>query len=173
MMCAMLVPPLTGLPLSHPQGTTLLIALRRDSSPGYFPAISELLNFNVLDCSKKFVEQFANGYIVIHITLDESPSELADFLNQVSLMALVPQAVIGPLLLRGQLSTNEMVYAYVVFRFAYVHVHVHARSEAYHTRTYSVDNTSAHSCTRTHARTRTHLHMHTHTMALTCLGHVC
>jgi len=101
------------------EGTTLLIALRRDSSPGYFAALSELLNFNVIDCSKKFVEQFANGYIVIHITLNESPNELADFLNQVSLMALVPQTVIRPLLLRGQLSTNEMVYAYVVFRFAY------------------------------------------------------
>jgi hypothetical protein len=39
------------------------------------------------------VEHFANGYVVFQLGFTSPPDELADFLNQLSLMALVPQQV--------------------------------------------------------------------------------
>lgn len=99
----------------------LVIAYRQQSSPKFFSALSHLYHYYGLTSSRKYVEQFANGFTVIGVYLKPAPfrkhsssfkQAIYQVYNEISLLYSVPQSEFSEHLRRGELSLQEAIYAH-------------------------------------------------------------
>ncbi|KAK4994213.1 NAD-dependent glutamate dehydrogenase [Elasticomyces elasticus] len=105
----------------------LVIAFRQGSALGLFSAMSDLYHYYGLTSSRKYVEQFSNGYTVMSIYLRPAGSPIAaarnppieasihQIMKEVSLLYCVPQNRLRSHFASGRLSLQETIYAHCVW----------------------------------------------------------
>jgi len=81
---------------------------------------TEALKYHKIRCSRKFVETFANGLVVYTFYLDPvEQSVIAEFVNEIQLLSLIPGTSMRQLFLQGDLSVEEYAYAASIRKFVY------------------------------------------------------
>jgi glutamate dehydrogenase len=106
----------------------LVVAYKQGSALGLFSALSDLYHYYGLTTSRKYVEQFSNGYTVMSLYLRQLPGAAAgkhpnieasihQIIKEVSLLYCVPQTKFQTLFAQGRLSLQETVYAHCVWVF--------------------------------------------------------
>jgi glutamate dehydrogenase len=106
----------------------LVVAYKQGSALGLFSALSDLYHYYGLTTSRKYVEQFSNGYTVMSLYLRQLPgttnakhpsieASIHQILKEVSLLYCVPQTKFQTLFATGRLSLQETVYAHCVWVF--------------------------------------------------------
>ncbi|KAK7532583.1 NAD-specific glutamate dehydrogenase [Phyllosticta citricarpa] len=107
----------------------LVIAFKQGSALGLFSALSDLYHYYGLTSSRKYVEQFSNGYTVMSMYLRHSPSSVSSaryppieasihqIIKEVSLLYCIPQNKLQAHFASGRLSLQETIYAHCVWVF--------------------------------------------------------
>jgi glutamate dehydrogenase len=106
----------------------LVVAYKQGSALGLFSALSDLYHYYGLTTSRKYVEQFSNGYTVMSLYLrtlsgvesaKHPPIEASihQIIKEVSLLYCIPQTKFQTLFATGRLSLQETVYAHCVWVF--------------------------------------------------------
>ena len=108
----------------------LVLAYKQGSAMGIFSALSDLYHYYGLTSSRKYVEQFSNGYTVIGVYLKQSPdsalsqnrqvpieSSIHQIVKEISLLYCIPQNKLQSLFAVGRLSLQETIYAHCVWVF--------------------------------------------------------
>lgn len=106
----------------------LVIAYKQGSALGLFSALSHLYHYYGLTTSRKYVEQFSNGYTVMSLYLSSLPgaagakfpvieSSIHQIMKEVSLLYCIPQNKFQALFATGRLSLQETIYAHCVWVF--------------------------------------------------------
>lgn len=108
----------------------LVMAYKQGSAMGLFSALSDLYHYYGLTSSRKYVEQFSNGYTIIGIYLKQAPetssskhkyvpieSSIHQIVKEISMLYCVPQNKFQSLFATGTLSLQETIYAHCVWVF--------------------------------------------------------
>jgi glutamate dehydrogenase len=107
----------------------LVIAYKQGSALGLFSALSDLYHYYGLTSSRKYVEQFANGYAVMSVYLKPAPgvtyaskhvpieSSIHQIVKELSLLYCLPQNKFQKEFATGKLSLQETIYAHCVWVF--------------------------------------------------------
>jgi glutamate dehydrogenase len=106
----------------------LVVAYKQGSALGLFSALSDLYHYYGLTTSRKYVEQFSNGYTVMSLYLRQLPGAAASkhpnieasihqIIKEVSLLYCIPQTKFQTLFATSRLSLQETVYAHCVWVF--------------------------------------------------------
>jgi glutamate dehydrogenase len=106
----------------------LVVAYKQGSALGLFSALSDLYHYYGLTTSRKYVEQFSNGYTVMSLYLRQLPGTAAtkhphieasihQIIKEVSLLYCIPQTKFQTLFATSRLSLQETVYAHCVWVF--------------------------------------------------------
>ncbi|QDS71655.1 glutamate dehydrogenase (NADP(+)) gdh1 [Venturia effusa] len=106
----------------------LVIAYKQGSALGLFSALSDLYHYYGLTSSRKYVEQFSNGYTVMSVYLKQSPqwkssrhvpmeSSIHQIVKEISLLYCIPQNKLQAHFATGRLSLQETIYAHCVWVF--------------------------------------------------------
>jgi len=104
----------------------LVIAYKQGSALGFFSALSDLYHYYGLTSSRKYVEQFSNGFTIMSVYLKPAPADVAakhppieasihQIMKEVSLLYCVPQNKFQPQFASGRLSLQETIYAHCVW----------------------------------------------------------
>jgi glutamate dehydrogenase len=98
----------------------ILVAYRRGSTHSYFSAIFDLLNAYGISSDRSYVEQFKNKIVLysIHIPRSTHPEVLKTLQEDLSLVFVLPRTSLTPLFQRGELTAQEVIYAYAALKFA-------------------------------------------------------
>lgn len=113
------------------QGTRdkrMVVCYKQGSALGLFSALSDLYHYYGLTTSRKYVEQFSNGYTVMSLYLRQvggaagskyPPIEASihQITKEVSLLYCLPQNKFQTLFATGRLSLQETIYAHCVWVF--------------------------------------------------------
>jgi len=113
-------------PTPDPQEIRCVIAFRRGGVTHFFSTLSDLYHFYDMYSTRKYVEQFANGMVVVSIYLRQVPNSsmpsidrcMHQLLKEVSLLYLLPVSQLHRFFLSKELSVRETSYAYAGWRFA-------------------------------------------------------
>lgn len=106
----------------------LVIAYKQGSAMGLFSALSDLYHYYGLTTSRKYVEQFSNGYTCMSLYLRQlsgstsskhPPIEASihQVIKEVSLLYCIPQNRFQAHFATGKLSLQETIYAHCVWVF--------------------------------------------------------
>jgi glutamate dehydrogenase len=106
----------------------LVVAYKQGSALGMFSALSDLYHYYGLTTSRKYVEQFSNGYTVMSLYLSPlvgtagakyPPIEASihQIIKEISLLYCIPQNKFQTLFATGRLSLQETIYAHCVWVF--------------------------------------------------------
>ncbi|KAH7392382.1 Glutamate/Leucine/Phenylalanine/Valine dehydrogenase-domain-containing protein [Phaeosphaeria sp. MPI-PUGE-AT-0046c] len=106
----------------------LVVAYKQGSALGLFSALSDLYHYYGLTTSRKYVEQFSNGYTVMSLYLRQLSGTAAgkhpnieasihQIIKEVSLLYCVPLTKFQTLFATSRLSLQETVYAHCVWVF--------------------------------------------------------
>lgn len=106
----------------------LVVAYKQGSALGLFSALSDLYHYYGLTSSRKYVEQFSNGYTVMSVYLKPSPgppsprhvpieSSIHQIVKEISLLYCIPQNKLQAHFATGRLSLQETIYAHCVWVF--------------------------------------------------------
>ncbi|KAF2147187.1 uncharacterized protein K452DRAFT_240434 [Aplosporella prunicola CBS 121167] len=107
----------------------LVIAFKQGSALGLFSALSDLYHYYGLTSSRKYVEQFSNGYTVMSLYLRHAPQTVSSqryppieasihqIIKEVSLLYCIPQNKLQTHFASGKLSLQETIYAHCVWVF--------------------------------------------------------
>lgn len=106
----------------------LVVAYKQGSALGLFSALSDLYHYYGLTTSRKYVEQFSNGYTVMSLYLRQLPgvegakhpsieASIHQIIKEVSLLYCIPLTKFQTLFATGKLSLQETVYAHCVWVF--------------------------------------------------------
>jgi glutamate dehydrogenase len=107
----------------------LVIAYKQGSAMGLFSALSDLYHYYGLTSSRKYVEQFANGYTIMSVYLKPAPgvtyaskhvaieSSIHQIVKEVSLLYCLPQNKFQTHFATGKLSLQETIYSHCVWVF--------------------------------------------------------
>jgi glutamate dehydrogenase len=106
----------------------LVVAYKQGSALGLFSALSDLYHYYGLTTSRKYVEQFSNGYTVMSLYLRQLPgaagtknppieASIHQIIKEVSLLYCIPQTKFQTLFATSRLSLQETVYAHCVWVF--------------------------------------------------------
>ncbi|KAL9118584.1 MAG: hypothetical protein Q9187_004871, partial [Circinaria calcarea] len=107
----------------------LVIAYRQGSAHGIFSALSDLYHYYGVTSSRKYVEQFSNGFTIMSIYLRPLPptatnarhppieASIHQIMKEVSLLYCVPQNKFQAHFASGRLSLQETIYAHCVWVF--------------------------------------------------------
>ncbi|GAB7357130.1 hypothetical protein MBLNU459_g7928t3 [Dothideomycetes sp. NU459] len=105
----------------------LVIAFRQGSALGLFSALSDLYHYYGLTSSRKYVEQFSNGYTIMSLYLRPVPGAVASarhppieasihqIMKEASLLYCIPQNKLQSHFASGRLSVQETIYAHCVW----------------------------------------------------------
>ncbi|KAF2664764.1 NAD-specific glutamate dehydrogenase [Microthyrium microscopicum] len=108
----------------------LVIAYKQGSALGLFSAMSDLYHYYGLTSSRKYVEQFANGYTIISVYLKPASSDIYtprnipiessihQIVKELSLLYCIPQNKFQSHFATGRLSLQETIYAHCVWVFS-------------------------------------------------------
>ncbi|KAJ4375841.1 NAD-dependent glutamate dehydrogenase [Neocucurbitaria cava] len=108
------------------QGTRdkrMVVGYKQGSAFGLFSALSDLYHYYGLTTSRKYVEQFSNGYTVMSLYLRPLPgaagakhppieASIHQITKEVSLLYCLPQNKFQTLFALGRLSLQETIYAH-------------------------------------------------------------
>lgn len=112
----------------------LIVAYKQQSALGLFSALSDLYHFYGLTSSRKYVEQFSNGFSVYCCYLRpvsqpansvrQPPIEASihQIIKEVSLLYCIPQNKLQAHFATGRLSLQETIYAHCVWVFIANHI---------------------------------------------------
>ncbi|KAF2876732.1 NAD-specific glutamate dehydrogenase [Massariosphaeria phaeospora] len=104
----------------------LVIAYKQGSALGLFSALSDLYHYYGLTSSRKYVEQFSNGYTAMSLYLRQTPgiaehppieASIHQIIKEVSLLYCIPQNKFQAHFATGRLSLQETIYAHCVWVF--------------------------------------------------------
>jgi glutamate dehydrogenase len=105
----------------------LVLAYKQGSALGLFSALSDLYHYYGLTSSRKYVEQFSNGYTVASLYLGQAsglskkhPSieaSIHQIIKEISLLYCIPQNKFQAHFATGRLSLQETIYAHCVWVF--------------------------------------------------------
>ena len=106
----------------------LVIAYKQGSALGLFSALSDLYHYYGLTTSRKYVEQFSNGYTAMSLYLQplsgvesskHPPIEASihQITKEISLLYCIPQNKFQAHFATGKLSLQETIYAHCVWVF--------------------------------------------------------
>ena len=107
----------------------LVIAYRQGSAHGIFSALSDLYHYYGVTSSRKYVEQFSNGFTIMSIYLRPLPhmatnakhppieASIHQIMKEVSLLYCIPQNKFQAHFASGRLSLQETIYAHCVWVF--------------------------------------------------------
>lgn len=108
----------------------LVVAYKQGSALGIFSALSDLYHYYGLTSSRKYVEQFANGYSIMSVYLRPAPasvlgrkqvpnidSSIYQIVKEISLLYCIPQNKLQAHFAVGRLSLQETIYAHCVWVF--------------------------------------------------------
>ncbi|KAK5154670.1 glutamate dehydrogenase (NADP(+)) gdh1 [Oleoguttula sp. CCFEE 6159] len=107
----------------------LVIAYRQGSALGLFSALSDLYHYYGLTSSRKYVEQFSNGYTIVSLYLKPVPGSITmaryppieasihQIMKEISLLYCIPQNKFQAHFATGRLSLQETIYAHCVWVF--------------------------------------------------------
>ncbi|KAF1354128.1 NAD-specific glutamate dehydrogenase [Lizonia empirigonia] len=106
----------------------LVVGYKQGSALGMFSALSDLYHYYGLTTSRKYVEQFSNGYTVMSLYLSplsgaagarHPPIEASihQIIKEISLLYCIPQNKFQTLFATGRLSLQETIYAHCVWVF--------------------------------------------------------
>ncbi|KAK8206798.1 NAD-dependent glutamate dehydrogenase [Zalaria obscura] len=104
----------------------LVLAYKQGSALGLFSALSDLYHYYGLTSSRKYVEQFSNGYTVMSLYLRPTTgvasaqyppieASIHQIMKEVSLLYCIPQNIFQPHFASGRLSLQETIYAHCVW----------------------------------------------------------
>jgi glutamate dehydrogenase len=106
----------------------LVIAYKQGSAIGLFSALSDLYHYYGLTSSRKYVEQFSNGYTIMSLYLHPVPgsesnlhppieASIYQIIKEVSLLYCLPRTKFQNHFTTGILSLQESIYAHCVWVF--------------------------------------------------------
>lgn len=105
----------------------LVLAFKQGSALGLFSALSDLYHYYGLTSSRKYVEQFSNGYTVMSLYLRAVPgsetkyppieASIHQVIKEVSLLYCIPQNRFQAHFATAKLSLQETIYAHCVWVF--------------------------------------------------------
>lgn len=106
----------------------LVIAYKQGSAMGLFSALSDLYHYYGLTTSRKYVEQFSNGYTAMSLYLRQLPgaasakhppieASIHQIIKEISLLYCIPQNKFQPHFATAKLSLQETIYAHCVWVF--------------------------------------------------------
>ena len=107
----------------------LVVCYKQGSAMGLFSALSDLYHYYGLTSTRKYVEQFSNGYCIISLYLKPALGRAKEFRSvpiessihqitkEISLLYCVPQNKFQALFATGRLSLQETIYAHCVWVF--------------------------------------------------------
>ncbi|KAH7115184.1 Glutamate/Leucine/Phenylalanine/Valine dehydrogenase-domain-containing protein [Dendryphion nanum] len=103
----------------------LVIAYKQGSAMGLFSALSDLYHYYGLTTTRKYVEQFSNGYTTMSLYLRQVESQSSKFpmieasihqiIKEISLLYCIPQNKFQGHFATGKLSLQETIYAHCVW----------------------------------------------------------
>lgn len=107
----------------------IVICYRRGTTTRFFGALTDLYHYHGFVARKKFVEQFANGFLIVCLYLTTPASQPAQdaaevnarmrlFEKEANLIYILPSSRMASLLQAGELSEEECVYAHAAWKFA-------------------------------------------------------
>ena len=99
----------------------IMIAYQRGTTHSYFSAISDVLTYYKITSKRKYIEQFANGVVVYSFYLDDDlgAEKVNDLKEDLSLLYVLPRTSLTRLFQSGDLSMQEVVYAYAAWKFTH------------------------------------------------------
>ncbi len=99
----------------------IMIVVNRESSSSFFSNVSDVINSYGLVSSRKYIEQFANGKTIYTIYLSAIPPEkvIAEMIEDISLVYVIPESPLSPLFREGKLSAKETVFGVSAWSFAH------------------------------------------------------
>lgn len=107
----------------------LVLAYKQGSALGLFSALSDLYHYYGLTSSRKYVEQFSNGYTVMSVYLRPAPqlanssrfppieASIHQIIKEISLLYCIPQNRFQAHFATARLSLQETIYAHCVWVF--------------------------------------------------------
>ncbi|KAL8906861.1 MAG: hypothetical protein Q9207_001788 [Kuettlingeria erythrocarpa] len=107
----------------------LVIAYKQGSAMGLFSALSDLYHYYGATSSRKYVEQFSNGFTIMSIYVRPLPqtsttakhppieASIHQIMKEVSLLYCIPQNKFQGHFACGRLSLQETIYAHCVWVF--------------------------------------------------------
>ncbi|KAF2711511.1 NAD-specific glutamate dehydrogenase-like protein [Pleomassaria siparia CBS 279.74] len=106
----------------------LVIAYKQGSALGFFSALSDLYHYYGLTSTRKYVEQFSNGYTTMSLYLREAggtagskhppiEASIHQIVKEISLLYCLPQNTFQIHFTTGKLSLQETIYAHSVWIF--------------------------------------------------------
>jgi glutamate dehydrogenase len=106
----------------------LVIAYKQGSAMGLFSALSDLYHYYGLTTSRKYVEQFSNGYTTMSLYLRQIPgsasskhppieASIHQIIKEISLLYCIPQNRFQAHFATAKLSLQETIYAHCVWVF--------------------------------------------------------
>ncbi|CAI6335193.1 unnamed protein product [Periconia digitata] len=103
----------------------LVVAYKQGSAMGFFSALSDLYHYYGLTTTRKYVEQFSNGYTAMSLYLTQTPggkhppieASVHQIIKEVSLLYCIPQNKFQAHFATGRLSLQETIYAHCVWVF--------------------------------------------------------
>ncbi|KAF2244551.1 NAD-specific glutamate dehydrogenase [Trematosphaeria pertusa] len=106
----------------------LVVAYKQGSAMGLFSALSDLYHYYGLTTSRKYVEQFSNGYTAMSLYLKQIPgaagskhppieASIHQIIKEISLLYCIPQNKFQAHFASGRLSLQETIYAHCVWVF--------------------------------------------------------
>jgi glutamate dehydrogenase len=105
----------------------LVVAFRSRTARGIFSALSDLYHYYGVTSTRKYVEQFSNGFTIMSIYLKPSPEadtsimpfdqSIHQITKEISLLYCIPQNKLHSLFASGALSLQETVYGHCVWVF--------------------------------------------------------
>ncbi|KAF2271271.1 NAD-specific glutamate dehydrogenase-like protein [Westerdykella ornata] len=105
----------------------LVIAYKQGSAIDFFSALSDLYHYYGLTTTRKYVEQFSNGYTTMSLYLREAhglggkyppiESSIYQIMKEVSLLYCIPRNKFQTLFATSKLSLQESIYAHCVWVF--------------------------------------------------------
>jgi len=104
----------------------IVICYRRGSTNRFFGALTDLYHYHGFIARRKYVEQFANGFVIVCISLvdirkgdgTDMAARVRLFEKEANLIYILPSSKMTTLLSQGALSEEEGVYAHAAWRFA-------------------------------------------------------
>ncbi|KAF2687961.1 NAD-specific glutamate dehydrogenase-like protein [Lentithecium fluviatile CBS 122367] len=106
----------------------LVVAYKQGSAMGLFSALSDLYHYYGLTTTRKYVEQFSNGYTCMSLYLKQLPgstgpkyppieASVHQIIKEISLLYCIPQNKLQSRFATGRLSLQETIYAHCVWVF--------------------------------------------------------
>lgn len=104
----------------------LVVAYKQGTALGLFSALSDLYHWYGLTTSRKYVEQFSNGYTVMSLYLKpaahinrnfQADSAINQIVKEISLLYCIPQNKFQSHFISTECSLQETVYAHCVWVF--------------------------------------------------------